>query len=86
MSVVLKWPLHLVDEVQMIGTGPVALVAMQHDRVTVWTIEASDLQPISTTRRVRIFGTNHVVPDDYEHLGSVCMPPFVWHVFEEVLL
>lgn len=28
-----------------------------------------------------ICGTGHDLPDGAEHIGSVVMPPFIWHVY-----
>jgi len=84
MSVVLKWPLELVDDPQDIGAGEVVLVDYQGGVVTVWTVEDERLETAMRQRRVRVFGTGHKIPDDFKPIGSCQSPPFVWHVFEWV--
>jgi len=31
----------------------------------------------------RIFGTGHVIPDGYEHVGTFQQPPYVWHLYNK---
>ena len=85
MRRVLKWALTLDDEPEAIGAGRVLMVGHQHGVVTVWTVEPIvETNDQNLSRTVRIFGTGHVVPDEWEPIGSVQVDGFVWHVFEEV--
>ena len=36
------------------------------------------------TRLFQVLGTNHEIDSSATHLGTVQMPPFVWHVYEHV--
>ena len=79
MMVVLKWPL-LADRPK-IGPGQVLHVEIQHDVLTVWTLE-KDLNCLAT-RDVKITGTGHrVVPEKAIHLGTVVDGMYVWHLFD----
>jgi len=79
---VLKWPLRLTADAQPIGAGVVALVATQDSVPTVWTVESEQTQAL--TRWVRIVGTGHPLDGDGEHIGSLTMGPYVWHLFADV--
>lgn len=90
---VLRWTVPLDDEWHDIGPGPVALVAWRLtsvNAVEVWTIE--DLPPGwphagPEPRKVRVFGTGHLLAEDAgEHVGSTMShgDELVWHVFAQV--
>lgn len=51
------------------------------DRIAVWFEVNNELRP-SEIRTFHIVGTGHPIPPRTKHVGSVVMPPYVWHVFE----
>lgn len=86
MKRVLKWTVPVDDDEHKIGAGPVALVACQHgsDTVQVWTEEEhGSSASFENARNVRVYGTGHLVPVEWEHLGSVIVGRFVWHLYAE---
>jgi hypothetical protein len=80
---VLKWTVPVDDRPHNIGTGRIAHVACQHgpDAVQVWTVEGPEASPV---RPVQVFGTGHLVPAYWHHVGSAVTAggQLVWHVFE----
>jgi hypothetical protein len=52
------------------------------DKIALW-FEVNNQIPADTVRTFHIVGTGHPVPSRTKHVGSVVMPPYVWHVFEE---
>lgn len=52
------------------------------DSIALW-FEVNNHLPADTVRTFHIVGTGHPVPSRTKHVGSVVMPPYVWHVFEE---
>jgi len=79
---VLKWSVAADDTEQVIGGGPVLLVAAQHTPLTVevWTEEEGI--DVESMRHVVVVGTGHEIPSAATHLGSTLAHPFVWHVYE----
>lgn len=84
MKVVWKFPLKITDEVQTISlprnywTGH---VGAQGSQLCLWiqvdpSLEREDI-------KFRVFGTGQAIPDNYYHVGTVQMEPFVWHLYEE---
>ena len=52
--------------------------------LTVWAeVDVSD-SPTVPTAPYRVFGTGHPIPDEAEHVGSVPVGPFVWHLYRLV--
>lgn len=80
VSVVLKWPVEISNEIQAVGGGEVVLVAMQGKTLCVWTREYEG--DGGTDRLVRVVGTGNQHRLG-KHVGSAVDGPFVWHVFEE---
>lgn len=53
------------------------------DSIALWFI-VDDAQQATVVRTFHIVGTGHPIPPRTKHVGSVLMPPFKWHVFEEI--
>lgn len=87
MKRVLKWDVPVDDKDHPIGPGRVLHVACQWSPsvVQVWTEETEETgeNPVVATRRARVYGTGHPVPEKDEHLGSVAATgtALVWHVY-----
>jgi hypothetical protein len=54
----------------------------ESDKIALWFI-VDDARQATVVRTFHIVGTGHPVPTGVKHVGSVLMPPFKWHVFEE---
>lgn len=52
------------------------------DRIALWFI-VDDARPPTVVRTFHIVGTGRPIPKGTKHVGSVLMPPYKWHVFEE---
>jgi hypothetical protein len=80
---VLKWPITLASWAQKVGSGEVLHVGIDSKgRMMVWTWGAYQDDAIET-REIEVFGTGHIVPPNYVHLGTVIdSRDFVWHIFE----
>lgn len=57
-------------------------IGAQGGRVVMWvevTVDAA-----TTDWTLLLVGTGHQLPEDveYEHLGTVIIEPFVWHVYQ----
>ena len=81
-----KVSLPMDDQWHEYAMGRIVHVDCQHpalgDTVEVWF----ENEP-PTTRRLRVFGTGHPIPDGAEHVGSTARMAngrLVWHVYEEV--
>ena len=70
------------------GPQPVAMplgavvrhVGVQFEAVCLWAdVDSSEDEEI---RRFVIAGTGHDLLPDWDYVGTVQMPPYVWHVFE----
>lgn len=83
MKVIWKYPLALVDHMQVVimPTGAEVLsVAIQHGVPTLWA--QVDTKPICT-RLFVVVGTGHRLPEvPLKFIGTVIDGRFVWHVFE----
>lgn len=53
-----------------------------NDNLCIWYIFSVSEWHVHTKRELRIFGTNHEIPDGYEHLGTAICGLAVWHLFE----
>lgn len=84
MRKIFKYRLEIVDrQVLRLPIGAKILhVDNNFDMLTLWA--AVDPTRSEEERIIRIVGTGHPIPnyDRLTHLGTVQMPPFVWHVFE----
>lgn len=52
------------------------------DKIGLWFLV--DDQRSTEQRTFRIVGTGHPVPSTATPHGSVLIPPYIWHVFEEI--
>jgi len=50
--------------------------------VFVWA-EVDPEGPETSSRKMRVFGTGHPIPDDATYVGTAPTGPFVWHVYAE---
>lgn len=50
--------------------------------VNVWAEVTTDSR-MTPTRRMRVFGTGHALPDGAVYVGTAPAAPFVWHVYAE---
>lgn len=65
-------------------TGPILHVSCRNGDpriVHIWALEGVS-QPSS--RRLRVFGTGHEIPEDYSYVGTAVCEPLVWHLLEQV--
>ena len=53
----------------------------QYRAIAAWFMCTRD-SPLET-RCFHVIVTDHDVPDNCEYIGTVQMPPYVWHVFVE---
>ena len=37
--------------------------------------------PKSPTHEYQVFGTGHLIPDDFEFIGTAREDPFMWHLY-----
>ena len=87
-----KYPLKLTDEQQIMM--PVAAqilhVDKQGDTLTLWALvdatypDGRDAEHVART--IEVHGTGNPISGNYrrQYIGTVLMPPFVWHVFERL--
>lgn len=59
----------------------VGLDTRDSQRLAVWFI-VNDQLPKDVQRIFHIVGTEHEIPRFTQHVGSVRMEPYIWHVFE----
>lgn len=64
---------------RLIDVGPDTRAS---DKIALWFI-VNDAIPADVVRTFYIVGTGHPIPKGTEHVGSVLMAPYKWHVFEE---
>lgn len=88
---VLKWQVPINDSPTFVGSGRVVHVDCQNNDpsyVQIWTDEANSMnwieRGIGKNRKVQVFGTAQIIPEDAVHLGSVIPVgvKLVWHVYE----
>lgn len=78
-----KYQLELTDGPQEHAVPKAAillLVAEQYGKPTMWFEVWAEAEKIP--RAFYVVGTGHEIPADGKWLGSLQMPPFVWHVYE----
>jgi len=52
------------------------------DKIALWfVVQVSRV--MDDVRTFHIVGTGHPIPSGTEHVGSVRMEPYIWHVVEE---
>ncbi len=83
---VLKWPVHVDDDTpQQVGGGTIVHVGLdpahggRPDHLAVWTEE---IATPTSPRAVTVHGTGQEIPTSRMHVGSVVVPPYVWHIYE----
>ena len=84
MSAILKYPLEVTDEqdIWMPAHAAILYVDVQNGAICLWAqVDRGEEQ---VQRRILIVGTGNWCPEPEEatYVGSVQMPPFVWHVFD----
>lgn len=75
-------PLQDEIEVQWPEVSEPLHVGVQNGLLTVWYSCHTELD--MTTAKFYIRGTGQPWPSPTEYIGTVQMPPFVWHVFLDV--
>lgn len=91
MRTVWKFPLALNDEWQELEVPESTLAGAQlvaKDPATAWPavwLEVDTEAPL-TNRAFRVFGTGHPIPGDAFHVGSLVDGPYVWHIYERLVL
>jgi hypothetical protein len=81
MNIIYKYmlPLSAVTTIKLPDSFSVVLVGEQQGAVYVW-IEM-DAESKVSDYSFHVFGTGQPIPSNYQHLGSVIINPFVWHVY-----
>lgn len=77
-----KYPLEIVDkQVIFIQERVVVLdIQIQDGIPCMWCLVDPDAKPIK--RNIYCYGTGRDIDEDiYSHLGTIQIPPFVWHFF-----
>lgn len=62
-------------------SGPIRHIATRGlDYVEIW----AETGGMSQSRRFRVYGTGHLIPDDATYVGTVLTPggQLVWHLYE----
>ena len=80
---IFKYPLMLTANPQIIGMHKGAVirhVAEQAGSPTIWVENSAKAEMVSRT--FIVVGTGHVIPEGGEYIGTVQLPPFVWHIYE----
>ncbi len=85
MKTIWKYPLDIQNEANELEVplgGRALFVAVQEGVLCVWFEVDPEMPP--ETRELGVIGTGHVFSADRAptYIGSVLMPPFVWHVYE----
>lgn len=82
MRTIYKYQLRVVDGLQEITThigAHIVHVGQQNGYVCVW-MEVDTSLP-EQKRHFEIIGTGQPIPFDRLYVGTVMLPPFVWHVY-----
>lgn len=90
MKTIHKFPIRLGDTKNFIPADAVILSvqlrvvpAPDLDEICIWAIRDTN-KPETFIRQIFIYGTGWKLPDDPGiHIGTVQMPPYVWHLFEK---
>ena len=82
-ATVWKFPLYITDTqfVRMPDGAEILHVDLQDGLMCLWAKVDPDASEVD--RRIHVSGTGNPCPDDARHVGSVLMPPLVWHVWED---
>ena len=81
--VIWKFPLAAVDRqaVEMPRGAQVLAVEVQHGTICLWAM--CDKTALTENRHFAVMGADRTMPAGLKKfIGTVLMPPFVWHVFE----
>lgn len=82
--VVWKFPVGWRATVEMPTGAQIVLVDESNDGLLGAYLWAEvDPNAPKEQRTFTIFGTGHVIPPEYHHVGSFISGPFVWHVYEK---
>jgi len=84
MFMIWKFQVEIVDRqtIHMPLGARIISAQVQGDTICLWAIVDPGSNPSPAT--IRIVGTGQQMPEvDMEHLGTVQMDQFVWHVFRE---
>lgn len=82
---VYKYPLEVAEFTTLSLTGPIVHVGVQNVRpgysgdLCLWA-ESGVHAPVART--FHVVGTGHDAHYADEHIGSVIVDPFVWHIYE----
>ena len=80
-----KYPISLSDGGKLSGTFPARArplyFGLQDDTPTLW-MEVQLGEFPNTERAFEIIGTGHPISEDAKYIGTLMMPPFVWHLYE----
>ena len=89
MRKIYKYPLEITDtqEILMPQGSRVISVAVQNGILCCWAIVVANSVDILEPVMIRIYGTGNPMDDrdlgtEERFIGTVLMPPFVWHVFQ----
>lgn len=84
---IFKYPVHITDlqTIEMHKGAEILCFQVQEtihgNFPTLWAIVDPDAP--KETRSFRVIGTGNPIENDMrEYIGTVQMPPFVWHLFE----
>jgi hypothetical protein len=85
---VFKYPINIADGHQTINLPRdfrIVMIAPQGNHLFLWAeipqVEPGVFEELVPVR-FAVFGTGHEIEDgSLEHVGSVVMSPFVWHVY-----
>lgn len=77
-----KYPIEIKDtqNILMPFDANVISVQVQNGVICLW---AEAEHETKAGRTFYVVGTGHERPEDAMYIGTVQMPPFVWHIYEE---
>jgi hypothetical protein len=88
IKIVYKYPIKLqnLSEILIPIGAKFLSCQVQDSRICLWMLV--DYPAESQSRKIRVIGTGDPIKledlnDQWEFLGTVQMPPFVWHIFME---
>lgn len=87
-QIILKYPLAPFEEFN-VPPGKVVAVNKQNDLPTVWIahewIAGAGVAEGNKSLSLRAFATGEVIPEDWQHVETVFVNAFVWHVYVKVV-
>lgn len=84
MKTIYKYPLIATDlqYIDMPNGAVILTVQMQGGAMCLWA--QVDLDKAEVVRVIAVYGTGNLMPAEAgQYVGSVQMPPFVWHVYDK---